>query len=123
MTQPPRPPPPQGPQFPVELPDEVAEGIYSNLMFVTHSPCEFVLDFARALPGGRKGKVYSRVVMTPQHAKALSELLARNVEMFEQTNGTIRMPGRTADDTRIGFVTASSAPSMGEPDGAAPDGS
>jgi hypothetical protein len=93
-------------------------------MFVTHSPSEFVLDFARALPGGRKGKVYARVVTTPQHAKALAELLARNIEMFEQTNGTIRMPGRTADDTRIGFVTAGSVnPSTGAPDVAAPDGS
>lgn len=121
MNQPPR--PPAAPQFPVELPDEIAEGTYSNLMFVTHSPCEFVLDFARALPGGRKGKIYSRVVMTPQHAKALAELLARNVDMFEDKNGTIKMPGRSADDTRIGFVPATSVnPSAGTPDGTTPDG-
>ena len=102
MTQP---PPRPGPtQLPVELPDEVAEGTYSNLMFITHSPSEFVFDFARVLPGGRKGKVYARVVMTPQHAKAFRDLLDRNVQMFEEKNGAIRMPGRTADDTRIGFA-------------------
>jgi Protein of unknown function (DUF3467) len=106
MNQPPR--PPAGPQFPVELPDEIAEGTYSNLMFVTHSPSEFVLDFARALPGGRKGKVYARVVMTPQHAKAFSELMTRNIAMFEEAHGTIHMPGRSADDGRIGFVPTSS---------------
>jgi hypothetical protein len=61
--------------------------------------------------------------MTPQHAKALAELLTKNVDMFEQSHGAIRMPGRTADDTRIGFVTASSVnPSAGAPDGTAPDG-
>lgn len=112
MTQPnPRP----APQLPVELPDDVAEGTYSNLIFITHSQSEFVLDFARVLPGGRKGKVYSRVVMTPQHAKALRELLDRNVAMYEDTHGSIRMPGRSADDTRIGFAPASGA-APGEPD-------
>ena len=121
MNQPPR--PPAGQQFPVELPDEIAEGIYSNLMFVTYSPSEFVLDFARALPGGRKGKVYARVVMTPQHAKALAELLSRNVDVFEQNHGTIKLPGRSADDARIGFAPASAVnPTVGAPEGASPDG-
>jgi hypothetical protein len=120
MTQPPA--RPVAPQLPVELSDEVAEGTYSNLMFITHSPCEFVLDFARALPGGRKGKVYARVVMTPQHAKALSDLLVRNVQMFEEKHGPIRLPGRPADDTRIGFAPATSVnPSEGPPDGSTSD--
>ena len=119
----PEPPRPVPAQLPVELPDDVAEGTYANLMFVTHSPCEFVLDFARALPGGRKGKVYARVVMTPQHAKALSDLLTRNVDAFEEKNGAIRMPGRPVDDARIGFAPATGVnPSTGTPDGATPDG-
>jgi hypothetical protein len=79
-------------------------------MFITHSPSEFVLDFARALPGNRKGKVYSRVVMTPQHAKALSELLQRNLATFEETHGPIKLAGKTAEDARIGFT-----PAMPEP--------
>jgi hypothetical protein len=120
MTQPPA--RPAAAQLPVELSDEVAEGTYSNLMFVTHSTCEFVLDFARALPGGRKGKVYSRVVMTPQHAKALWDLLTRNVAMFEETHGAIRLPGRPADDARIGFAPATSVnPSEGPPPGTTSD--
>lgn len=112
-------PPPQ--QLPVELPDEVAEGTYSNLIFITHSQSEFVFDFARVLPGGRKGKVYSRVVMTPQHAKALRELLDRNVGMYEEAHGSIKMPGRAADDTRIGFAPiAGGAPSGSGPEGPGP---
>ena len=116
MNQPPNPPPP-GPkqqQLPIELPDDVAEGLYSNLMFITHSPSEFVLDFARALPGNRRGKIYSRVVMTPQHAKALSELLQRNIATFEDTHGPIKLAGKTADDARIGFTPA--APVTPAPD-------
>ena len=114
---PPRPAPQQGQQFPVELPDEVAEGLYSNLMFITHSPSEFVLDFARALPGTRKGKVYARVVMTPQHAKAFAELLQKNLSTFEEKHGTVKLPGRDADDSRIGFAPAAPGPTGGPTSG------
>lgn len=121
MTQPNHRPQPPAQQLPVELPDEVAEGTYSNLIFITHSQSEFVFDFARVLPGGRKGKVYSRVVMTPQHAKALRELLDRNVGMYEEAHGSIKMPGRAADDTRIGFApTAGGASSGAGPEGSGP---
>jgi len=108
------------PQLPIELPDDVAQGLYSNLMFITHSPSEFVLDFARALPGTRKGKVYARVVMSPQHAKALASLLERNVQLFEDKHGSISLPGREADDSRIGFapVTPTAAPPTQGDDGA-----
>jgi hypothetical protein len=99
----PKPPAGQPQQLPVELPDDVAQGTYSNLVFCTHSPSEFVLDFARALPGTRKGRVYSRIVMTPQHAKALAELLKRNIATFEEAHGTISTPD-TRDDARIGFA-------------------
>lgn len=114
MNKPPTPPPGAPHQLSVELPDDVAEGVYSNLMFITHSPSEFVLDFARALPGNRKGKVYSRVVMTPQHAKALSELLQRNIATFEETNGAIKLPGKHSDDARIGFTPATPTPAPTE---------
>ena len=121
MTQtPPRPgsgPAPQAQQLPIELPDDVAQGLYSNLMFITYSPSEFVIDFARALPGTRKGKIYSRIVMTPQHAKALSDLLRRNVQNFEQKHGAIKLQGRDADDSQIGFAPTP-ADATAEVDGA-----
>jgi len=78
-------------------------------MFMTHSPSEFVLDFARLLPGARKGIVYSRIIMTPQHAKALHELLQRNIESFEERHGAIKLPGKNAADPRIGFAPTASA--------------
>jgi hypothetical protein len=91
----------------IELPDEIAQGQYSNLMFITHSPSEFILDFARVLPGARKGKVYSRIIMTPQHAKALSELLNRNIDTFEEKHGSIKLPGKEMDEGKIGFLPTS----------------
>ena len=57
----------------IELSEEVAEGIYSNLAIITHSSSEFILDYIRIMPGVPKGKVKSRIVMTPEHAKKLLE--------------------------------------------------
>ena len=44
-------------QFQIELPEDVAQGIYANLAIITHSSSEFVLDFARVLPGFRRRKL------------------------------------------------------------------
>ena len=107
--------PPPGHQLQIELAEDVAQGTYSNLVFCTHSTSEFIFDFARVLPGARKGKVYSRIVMTPQHAKALAQLLERNIDTFENQHGTINVAG--ADDPRIGFDPAGSEPENGRPEG------
>jgi hypothetical protein len=56
-------------QLNIELSEEIAEGIYSNLAIITHSSSEFVLDFIRVMPGVPKAKVKSRIVLTPEHAK------------------------------------------------------
>ena len=36
----------------LELPQEVAQGEYANFAIITHSSSDFVIDFARVLPGG-----------------------------------------------------------------------
>jgi hypothetical protein len=56
-------------QINIELTEEIAGGIYSNLAIITHSQAEFVFDFVQMLPGMPKAKVKSRIVMTPQKAK------------------------------------------------------
>ena len=38
-------------QLQIELKEEVALGVYSNLAVIAHSSSEFVLDFIRVLPG------------------------------------------------------------------------
>jgi len=38
-------------QISIELNEEIAQGIYSNLAVITHSPSEFVVDFVRIMPG------------------------------------------------------------------------
>lgn len=81
---------PRGAQLNIEISEEVADGVYSNLAIITHSNSEFVVDFVRVMPGVPKAKVRSRILLTPQHAKRLMRALADNVQKFEQVHGTIR---------------------------------
>ncbi len=76
-------------QINIELPEDIADGLYTNLAIITHSPSEFVCDFVQMMPGVPKGKVRSRVIMTPQNAKRLLEALQDNIQKYEQTFGRI----------------------------------
>lgn len=73
----------------IALSDEVAEGIYSNLAIITHSNSEFIVDFVSLMPGVPKGKVKSRIILTPQHAKRLLLALEDNIKRFESFHGKI----------------------------------
>lgn len=78
-------------QISIELGEKEAEGIYANLAIIAHSPAEFVIDFTRILPGIPKGKVHSRIIMTPQHAKLLTNALQDNILKFESQYGEIKL--------------------------------
>ena len=77
-------------QINIELSEEVAEGVYSNLAMIAHSNSEFVIDFIRLMPGVPKAKVKSRIVITPEHAKRLLFALKDNIEKYEQSFGAIK---------------------------------
>lgn len=77
-------------QINIELDEATAEGIYSNLAIINHSPSEFVLDFVCIMPGTPKAKVKSRIVLTPQHAKRLLKAMGENIARYEQTHGEIK---------------------------------
>lgn len=79
-------------QINIELPEEVAEGTYSNLAIISHSNTEFVIDFIRMMPNIPKAKVKSRIVMTPLHAKRLLKALNDNIVKFESLHGKITGP-------------------------------
>lgn len=81
---------PQGNQINIELSEEIAEGVYSNLAMIAHSNSEFVIDFIRLMPGVPKAKVKSRVVITPEHAKRLHAALQDNIVKYESTFGPIK---------------------------------
>lgn len=82
-------PPPQ--TIRITLDDQTAQGQYVNFANIIHSPSEFVIDLGRIVPGRNDVKVYSRVIMTPLHAKQLLEALAQNISLFEQKFGEIKV--------------------------------
>jgi hypothetical protein len=77
-------------QISIELKEEVAQGIYSNLAVITHSPSEFIVDFIRVMPGIPKAEVKSRIILTPEHAKRLLNALKDNIAKFESVHGPIK---------------------------------
>ena len=95
--------PPNQTPFQVELSEREAEGIYSNLVLIAHSPSEVILDFARALPGLPKAKVYARMILTPQHAKSLLLALEQNLKTYESQFGVIKLPGEPPKGKELGF--------------------
>ncbi|MCP4551919.1 MAG: DUF3467 domain-containing protein [Bacteroidetes bacterium] len=95
-------------QINIELSEEVAEGIYSNLAMITHSNAEFIVDFIKLMPGIPKAKVKSRVILTPQHAKRLLRALQDNISKFETIHGSIKdsSPGDGMPPINFGGPTA-----------------
>ncbi len=77
-------------QINVELSEDIAEGIYSNLAMIAHSNSEFILDFIRLMPGVPKAKVKARIIITPEHAIRLLEALKDNIRKFEDIHGPIQ---------------------------------
>lgn len=80
-------------QINIEIGEKEAEGIYSNLAIISHSPAEFIIDFTRVLPGIPKSKISARIIMTPQHAKMLLGALKDNIDKYENQFGEIQIVG------------------------------
>lgn len=80
---------PKGKQVNLEISEEIAEGVYSNLAIISNNQNEFVLDFLRVIHNIPKAKVKSRILVTPQHAKRLLKALHENVSKYEKQFGKI----------------------------------
>lgn len=91
--------------FQLELSPDIAQGEYANLALITHSSSDFILDFARMLPGVPKPQVRSRVIMAPEHAKRLLMALQENVYKYEQQFGKIKIPNMPEGGTIAPFGT------------------
>lgn len=101
--------PPNPQQIQIDLDPACADGIYSNLAFLHLSASEFVIDFARIMPGAPRAKIHSRIVLTPQAAKAVARLLEENVKRFEAQHGEIK-GGPNGTHNPIGFQPGQDGP-------------
>ncbi len=84
----------QSGQLQIELPQDVAQGEYANFAIITHSSSDFIIDFARVLPGVPKAQVKSRVILAPEHAKRLLGALQENIVRYEREFGQIKIPNQ-----------------------------
>ena len=94
--------PPQQ-QLKIELREPEAEGIYANIALITHSASEFIIDFARMLPGLQKSRVQARIIMAPRNLKQFHKALGENIKRFEDRLGEIPEGDPTASTKDIGF--------------------
>ncbi len=90
----------------IELSEDMAQGIYSNLAVITHSGTEFVLDFISMMPGVPKAHVKSRIVVAPENAKRLLMALQDNVAKYEAQHGPIRQNDNGNAPMNFGVPTA-----------------
>ena len=77
------------PKLQVQIDEDIAQGVYSNLVLLNHTENEFVLDFAFIQPSNGRAKVRSRVISSPRHTKRLLQALQKNLERYEERFGAI----------------------------------
>ena len=72
------------------------EAVYANMARITHSPSEFIFDFAQMLPGFKIPAFKSRVLLSPLSAKLIYKALGDNLAKYETNFGEIKLPGSTS---------------------------
>lgn len=82
---------PRGMNIQIQADEDTAQGIYANFAVINHTENEFVLDFIYVQPGQPKGKLRTRVIISPKHARRLLGAVQRNVEMYEKKFGAITL--------------------------------
>ena len=78
-------------QLQIQLRPEIADGKYSTLAMIGHTPNDFLIDFIFAAPGMPQAPVVSRVIMTPENAKKLMLALNDNISKYENQFGNIEI--------------------------------
>lgn len=84
----------------IQVSEQIAVGQYSNMAAIRHTREEFIFDFAFVFPDGPMGKLVSRLILSPAHAKRFMEALEANVRRYEENFGPI-IP---ADLPPMGYV-------------------
>ncbi len=73
----------------IKVDEHIALGQYSNLAAIRHTREEFIFDFAFIFPDGPMGKLVSRIILSPAHAKRFLEAMLANIKRYEEEFGPI----------------------------------
>lgn len=71
----------------IKITDEVMEGRYANMMRVSHTKEEFIMDYANVVPP--QGIMTARVITSPGHMKRILKALQDNIGKYEKSFGPI----------------------------------
>jgi hypothetical protein len=83
------PDPQKSQQIQINTTDEISRGRYSNLMLVSHSPEEFILDWLLNSPNGPH--LVSRIILSPGNVKRAIEALTINLKQYEDKFGAVKL--------------------------------
>ena len=77
----------------VKIDEATAQGTFANFTNISHTPEEFVMDFlfVHPAPPPGFGKLLSRMILTPAHAKRLLMALTDNIGKYESQFGEINV--------------------------------
>lgn len=87
----------------IEFPSSLKGGAYCNLLQVSHTKEEFIMDFMMITPP--IGAVVSRVIMSPGHMKRTVSALKSNLEKYEKNISKIVEAPEPTEKRRLGFKT------------------
>ena len=69
---------------------ELRHGKFATATMISHTNDMFFIDSISYLPGMPQPELVSRVIVSPEHAKALLASLSENVSRYKSTFGPIR---------------------------------
>lgn len=82
----------------IQIDEDLAQGVYTNLAVVNHTDTEFVMDFIFVQPQVPQAKVRSRVVTSPKHFKRLLQAWQENLRIYEERFGPVEPAALQAQD-------------------------
>ena len=73
--------------------DEMSRGRYSNMMLVSHSAEEFMMEWLLNSPSGTH--LVSRIIVSPGHVRRIIAALTENLNKYENRFGPVRVAENT----------------------------
>ena len=73
----------------------LGRGVYSNVVVISHTAEEFVLDFLLQLGGD--AQLVSRIILSPAHAGRLVDALKANLEKRKQSIDGVRLQAESGE--------------------------
>ena len=89
-------------QINIRCDEHISQGVYSNFAKISHTEDEFTIDFIYINPDPPFGKLQSRIITSPGHAKRFLIALQDNILKYESSFGEIKVPPKPPGD--IGYL-------------------